>query len=148
MVAAMASLVMWLAGYRAERQCLHRHYQASSVRHKRVLSYLSLAEEVIRHEPDKVRRLNIGNEMKKLGKSTVIWSWWHDHITGDPSALWERVRVRVKITLSDLCPPAACPARRRPRVGNPAPSRSRRCIRKCSGSGHRYARLSARRTAR
>ncbi len=68
MVAAMASLVMWLAGYRAERQCLHRHYQASSVRHKRVLSYLSLAEEVIRHEPDKVRRLNIGNEMKKLGK--------------------------------------------------------------------------------
>ena len=69
MVAAMASLVMWLAGYRAERQCLHRHYQASSVRHKRVLSYLSLAEEVIRHEPDKVRRLNIGNEMKSWEKS-------------------------------------------------------------------------------
>ncbi|HCT3173128.1 TPA: IS4 family transposase [Enterobacter asburiae] len=68
MVAAMASLVMWLAGYRAERQCLHWHYQASSIRHRRVLSYLSLAEEVIRHEPGKVRRLNIGNEMKKLGK--------------------------------------------------------------------------------
>ncbi|HEI8776627.1 TPA: transposase, partial [Enterobacter cloacae] len=68
MVAAMASLVMWLAGYRAERQCLHWHYQASSIRHRRVLSYLSLAEEVIRHEPGKVRRLNIVNEMKKLGK--------------------------------------------------------------------------------
>ncbi len=27
-----------------------------------------LAEEVLRHEPGKVRRLNIGNEMKKLGK--------------------------------------------------------------------------------
>ncbi|KAA3583711.1 IS4 family transposase, partial [Enterobacter cloacae] len=36
--------------------------------HRRVLSYLSLAEEVIRHEPGKVRRLNIVNEMKKLGK--------------------------------------------------------------------------------
>ncbi|MCM7398690.1 hypothetical protein P0240_15050, partial [Enterobacter cloacae] len=23
-------------------------------------------------------------------KSTVIWSWWHDHITGDPSAHRER----------------------------------------------------------
>ncbi len=64
MVAAMASPVMWLAGYRAERQCLHWHYQASSIRHRRVLSYLSLAEEVIRHEPGKVRRLNIVNEMK------------------------------------------------------------------------------------
>lgn len=68
MVAAMASLVMWLAGYRAEKQCLQRHYQASSIRHRRVLSYLRLAEEVIRHEPEKVRRLNIGNEMKRLGK--------------------------------------------------------------------------------
>ncbi|RXX43966.1 IS4 family transposase, partial [Enterobacter cloacae] len=48
--------------------CLHWHYQASSIRHRRVLSYLSLAEEVIRHEPGKVRRLNIVNEMKKLGK--------------------------------------------------------------------------------
>ena len=57
MVAAMASLVMWLAGW-AERQCLHRWARQAS----------SLAEEVIRHEPDKVRRLNIGNEMKKLGK--------------------------------------------------------------------------------
>ena len=104
MVAAMASLVMWLAGYRAERQCLHRHYQASSVRHKRVLSYLSLAEEVIRHEPDKVRRLNIGNEMKKLGKSTVIWSWWHDHITGDQPTGRGTFRCGFNASRSDAQP--------------------------------------------
>ena len=68
MVAAMASLVMWLTGYRAEKQRLHWHYQASSIRCRRVLSYLRLAEEVVRHEPWRVRRLNIGNEMKRLGK--------------------------------------------------------------------------------
>ncbi|MBV7406052.1 IS4 family transposase, partial [Enterobacter sp. ENT03] len=55
-------------GYMAEKRCLHWHYQASSVRVRRVLSYLRLAEEVIRHEPGKVRQLNIGNEMKRLGK--------------------------------------------------------------------------------
>jgi hypothetical protein len=68
MVAAMASLVMWLAGYRAEKQRLHWHYQASSIRCRRVLSYLRLAEEVIRHDPRRVRRLNIGNELKRVGK--------------------------------------------------------------------------------
>lgn len=47
---------------------------------------------------------------------------------------------RMRFTLSDLSPPAAYPAHRRPRDGNLAPSRSRRCIRRYSGSGRRYAR--------
>jgi hypothetical protein len=68
MVAAMASLVLWLAGYRAEKQQLHRHYQANSTRSRRILSYLRLAGEILRHEPERMRRLDIANQLKKLGK--------------------------------------------------------------------------------
>lgn len=67
-VAAMASLMLWLTGYMAEKQRLHRHYQANSIRTRRVLSYLRLAGEVLRHEPEKVRRMNIVNQLKRLGK--------------------------------------------------------------------------------
>lgn len=67
-VGAMASLVMWLAGYRAEKQKQHRHFQANSIRHRRVLSYLRLAGEMVRHAPKKLKRLNIANELKVLGK--------------------------------------------------------------------------------
>lgn len=67
-VAAMASLVMWLAGYRAERKGLHRHYQANSIKHRRILSYLTLAEAVLRTEPGVVRGMKIVDMLNMLGK--------------------------------------------------------------------------------
>lgn len=67
-VAAMATLVMWLAGYRAEKKQLHRHYQANSVKHRRWLSYLTLAGEMVRTQPGALRRMNMVNMLKILGK--------------------------------------------------------------------------------
>ena len=67
-VAAMASLVMWLAGYLAEKKQRHLRYQANSIKDKRILSYVRLAVEVLRHEPGILRRLNIANALKMLGK--------------------------------------------------------------------------------
>ena len=67
-VAAMATLVMWLAGYMAEKKQLHRHYQANSVKHRRWLSYLTLAGELVRTQPGVLRRMNIVNALKLLGK--------------------------------------------------------------------------------
>lgn len=67
-VAAMASLVMWLTGYMAEKKQLHRHYQANTVKDRRILSYLRLAWEVVRDRLGIVRRMNIVNALKILGK--------------------------------------------------------------------------------
>lgn len=67
-VAAMASLVMWLTGYMAEKKQLHRHYQANTEKGRRILSYLRLAGEVLRDRQGMVRRINIVNLLKKLGK--------------------------------------------------------------------------------
>ncbi|MFK3659389.1 IS4 family transposase, partial [Scandinavium sp. NPDC088450] len=57
-----------LAGYMAEKKQLHRHYQANSVKHRRWLSYLTLAGELVRTQPGVLRRMNIVNALKLLGK--------------------------------------------------------------------------------
>uniref|UniRef100_UPI003F62693D IS4 family transposase n=1 Tax=Phytobacter sp. V91 TaxID=3369425 RepID=UPI003F62693D len=67
-VAAMASLVMWLTGYLAEKKQLHRRYQANSIKDRRVLSYVRLAVEVLRQDARIVRWMNIFNILKMLGK--------------------------------------------------------------------------------
>ncbi|ALX93557.1 hypothetical protein AV650_08265 [Serratia fonticola] len=40
MAAAMASLMMWLTGYMADKKQLHRHYQANSRKGRRIMLYL------------------------------------------------------------------------------------------------------------
>lgn len=67
-VVAMASIAMWLTGYMAEKKQLHRGYQANTTRERRVLSFLSLASELLRHDPGRVRRMNLMNALKTLGK--------------------------------------------------------------------------------
>lgn len=71
-VVAMASLVMWLTGYVAEKKQLNRHYQANTVKDRRILSYLRLAWEVVRNRPGIVKRMNIFNILKMLGKEYSI----------------------------------------------------------------------------
>lgn len=48
MLAALASLVAMLVGIAAERAGLHRSFQANTIRHRRVLSWVYLGREVIR----------------------------------------------------------------------------------------------------
>jgi hypothetical protein len=48
MLAALASLVSMLVGIAAEKAGLHRRFQANTIRHRRVLSFVYLGRELIR----------------------------------------------------------------------------------------------------
>lgn len=47
LLATLASLILWMIGYAAERQKLHYRFQANTVRTHRVLSLLYLAKQII-----------------------------------------------------------------------------------------------------
>lgn len=47
LLASIASLILWMMGYAAEKKNLHYHFQANTVRSKRVLSLLFLAKQLI-----------------------------------------------------------------------------------------------------
>ncbi len=49
LLATLSTIVLWLIGYHAENKGLHLGYQASSIKSRRVISYLTLAENVLRH---------------------------------------------------------------------------------------------------
>lgn len=51
LIATLASIVMWLSGYGLENRGIHLKYQANTIRHRRVISLLTLAENVLRHSP-------------------------------------------------------------------------------------------------
>lgn len=54
LIASLATLVLWLTGFAAEQQHWQRRFQANTVKNKRVLSYLSLAKQLIRQESEKI----------------------------------------------------------------------------------------------
>jgi hypothetical protein len=58
LIASIATLILWLIGFAAEKQKLHYEFQANTIKQHRVLSYFFLGKEVIRHALD---RLNISN---------------------------------------------------------------------------------------
>jgi ABC-type uncharacterized transport system permease subunit len=51
LIVALASIVMWLSGYDLENRGIHLKYQANTIKHRRVLSLLTLAENVLRYSP-------------------------------------------------------------------------------------------------
>lgn len=51
LLATLSTVVLWLAGYEAERRGLHLRYQANSIKSRRVISYLTLAKNILRHSP-------------------------------------------------------------------------------------------------
>ena len=51
LLVTLAGIMLWLLGYHFENKGLHLHYQANSIRKRRVLSFLTLAENVLRHCP-------------------------------------------------------------------------------------------------
>lgn len=56
LIATIAALIQWLIGFTAEQQELHYEFQANTVKSHRVLSFLFLGKQVIRHA---LERLNI-----------------------------------------------------------------------------------------
>lgn len=47
LLATLSTIVLWLIGYHAENQGLHLRYQANSIKTRRVISYLRLAEKCL-----------------------------------------------------------------------------------------------------
>lgn len=66
LIGALASIIMWLSGYALENKGIHIKYQANTVSTRRVLSFLTLAKNVIRHTPDILKTLSLDKPLHKL----------------------------------------------------------------------------------
>lgn len=54
LIACIAGTVLWFIGFESERRKWHSGYQANTVKKRRVLSFLTLAKNVIFHEVSKI----------------------------------------------------------------------------------------------
>ncbi|EBW3294478.1 IS4 family transposase, partial [Salmonella enterica subsp. enterica serovar Bijlmer] len=69
LLATLVSIVMWLLGYHAENKGLHLRYQANSIKSRRVISYLTLAENILRHSPLILRRTVLSTVLNHLART-------------------------------------------------------------------------------
>ena len=69
LLATLATVVLWLIGYHAENKGLHLRYQANSVKSRRVLSFLTLAENVLRHSPLILKRTVLSTVLNHLART-------------------------------------------------------------------------------
>ncbi|HBV8970910.1 TPA: IS4/IS5 family transposase, partial [Klebsiella oxytoca] len=69
LLATLSTIVLWLIGYHAESKGLHVRYQANSVKSRRVISYLTLAENVLRHSPLILRRTVLSTVLNHLARA-------------------------------------------------------------------------------
>lgn len=69
LLATLSTIVLWLIGYHAENKGLHLRYQANSIRSRRVISYLTLAKNILRHSPLMLRRLYLGDVLNNLTRA-------------------------------------------------------------------------------
>lgn len=75
LLATLATVVMWLIGYYAENKGLHLRYQANSIKSRRVLSFLTLAENILRHSPLILTRMALDailNHLARAYRSMVL----------------------------------------------------------------------------
>lgn len=49
LIASIATLILWMIGFAAEKNKIHYHFQANTVREHRVISFLYLAKQLITH---------------------------------------------------------------------------------------------------
>jgi hypothetical protein len=57
LLATLSTIVLWLIGYYSENKGLNQRYQANYIQSRQVISYLTLAENVLRHSPLILRRM-------------------------------------------------------------------------------------------
>ena len=69
LLATLSTIVLWLIGYHAENKGLHLRYQANSIKSRRVISYLTLAENVLRHSPLMLRRTVLSTVLNHLARA-------------------------------------------------------------------------------
>lgn len=69
LLATLSTIVLWLVGYEAENKGLHLRYQANSIKSRRVISYLTLAENILRHSPLILMRTALDTVLNHLAKT-------------------------------------------------------------------------------
>ncbi|EJQ8147135.1 IS4 family transposase [Salmonella enterica subsp. enterica serovar Newport] len=69
LLATLSTIVMWLLGYYAENKGLHLRYQANSIKSRRVISYLTLAKNVLRHTPLILKRTVLSTVLNHLART-------------------------------------------------------------------------------
>lgn len=69
LLATLSTVVLWLLGYHAENKGLHLRYQANSLKSRRVISYLTLAENMLRHSPLILMRTALDTVVNHLSKT-------------------------------------------------------------------------------
>ncbi|EGN4874977.1 IS4 family transposase [Salmonella enterica] len=69
LLATLSTIVLWLVGYHAENKGLHLMYQANSVRTRRVITYLTLAENVLRQSPLILKRTVLRTVLNHLART-------------------------------------------------------------------------------
>lgn len=69
LLATLSTIVLWLTGYHAENKGLHLRYQANSIKSRRVISYLTLAENILRHSPLILKRTVLSTILNHLAKT-------------------------------------------------------------------------------
>ncbi|KAF1366222.1 IS4 family transposase [Yokenella regensburgei] len=69
LVATLSTIVLWLIGYHADNKGLHLRYQANSIKTRRVISYLTLAENVLRHSPLILSRTVLSTVLNHLART-------------------------------------------------------------------------------
>lgn len=69
LLATLSTIVLWLIGYHAENQGLHLRFQANSIKTRRVISYLTLAENVLRHSPLILKRTVLSTVLNHLART-------------------------------------------------------------------------------
>lgn len=69
LLATLTTAVLWLHGYHTENKGLHLRYQANSLKSRRVISYLTLAENILRHSPLILTRTALDAVLSPLAKT-------------------------------------------------------------------------------
>ncbi|HCI9682706.1 TPA: IS4 family transposase [Klebsiella pneumoniae] len=69
LLATLSTIVLWLIGYHTENKGLHLRYQANSIKTRRIISYLTLAENVLRHSPLILKRMALGAVLNHLART-------------------------------------------------------------------------------
>lgn len=69
LLAIIASIIMWFMGYLIEMTGKHYSYQANTVKTRRVLSFQTLARNVLRHEPDFITETNLNRAFDSWQKN-------------------------------------------------------------------------------
>ncbi|NDL01403.1 IS4 family transposase [Photorhabdus bodei] len=66
LLATLSTIALWLIGYHVENKGLHLRYQANSIKSQRVISYLTLAENVLRHSPLILKQISLNDALNHL----------------------------------------------------------------------------------